>query len=51
MKGKIRIKRFNDKGNAEFEKFTKDCKKQFSRGIKKNFLPPISLINDLSLTE
>lgn len=52
MKNKIiKIKRFNEKGNIEFEKFTKQCKKEFNKGIKKKFLPPISLLNDLSLIE
>lgn len=52
MKNKlIKIKKFNEKGNIQFEKFTKECKSQFNRGEKKKFLPPISLLNDSSLTE
>lgn len=48
---KIKIKRFNEAGNIEFNKFVKESKKKFKKNGQKKFSPAIQLIQDKKLCE
>ena len=51
MNMKLKIRKFNQKGNEIFSNFVKNSKREFTSKKKSKFKTPINIINDKSLTE